>query len=56
MGRRWPRVARLLHIIGELGHDEPGEDGCSAQAPPGAALWLPAVGSGNAAAPGENPA
>ena len=26
VGRRWPRVARLLHVIGELGQDEPGGD------------------------------
>lgn len=30
MERRWLRVARLLHVIGELSHEEPG-DGWSAR-------------------------
>lgn len=52
MERRGLRVARLLHVIGELGHEEP-EMGGQPRHPPGAVLWLPRWGGERSGARGK---
>lgn len=56
MERRWLRVAPPTPRHLESSAMKSPEMGGRPRHPPGAVLWLPVVGSGNAAAPGENPA